>query len=224
MEKIDALEWLNAKPATIPYEDALSIMEQRVADIHQNKAAPAVWLLEHEPIYTAGTSAKADDLLNNNGFPVYQTGRGGQFTYHGPGQRIAYVMLNLKQPSVFNKTPDIAPDIRGYVTFLESWLIATLKHFGLEGRTYRERVGVWVDDGKGSEAKIAAIGIRVRHWVTYHGIALNVQPNLAHFQGIVPCGIRHLGVTSLHDLGIKASMEEVDAVLKTEFHRLYEGK
>lgn len=196
-------------------------MEQRVAAIHAGKATGYVWLLEHPPLYTAGTSAKATDLLDASRFPVYETGRGGQFTYHGPGQRVAYAMLDMKLPSPFNSG---SPDVRAYVTFLEQWLINSLTHFGIEGRTYPDRVGVWVDDGNGSEAKIAAIGIRIRHWVSFHGIALNVNPDLSHFAGIIPCGIRQFGVTSLHDLGKNVEMEEVDTVLRTEFEKLYYGK
>jgi lipoyl(octanoyl) transferase len=211
------IEWRKSADY-VAYEDATAFMEQRVASIRAGSAAPCVWLLEHAPLYTAGTSAKPSDLLDAR-FPVYESGRGGQFTYHGPGQRVGYVMLDMKRPSPFN--PGGAPDVRGYVTFLETWIINTLARFGLAGRTYADRVGVWVDDGKGGEAKIAAIGIRIRHWVSFHGIALNVNPDLSHFGGIVPCGIREHGVTSLHALGINATMDEVDAVLKEEFGKLY---
>lgn len=213
------LEWITA-PAPVAYDTALSTMEARVAAIREGSATQAVWLLEHPPLYTAGTSARREDLLDAGRFPVYEAGRGGQFTYHGPGQRVAYVMLDLKQPSSITLNPE-KPDIRAFVTFLETWVIRVLAGFGLQGRTYPERVGVWVDDGKGGEAKIAAIGIRVRGWVTFHGISLNVNPDLSHFAGIVPCGIRDHGVTSLHALGIKANMDEVDAALKHEFHKLY---
>lgn len=197
-------------------------MEKRVAAIRAGEQTGCLWMLEHPPLYTAGTSAKPSDLLDATRFPVYETGRGGQFTYHGPGQRVVYAMLDMKLPSPFN--PDGAPDVRGYVTFLETWLINTLAHFGLKGRTYGDRVGVWVDDGKGGEAKIAALGIRIRHWVSFHGIALNIHPDLTHFGGIVPCGISDHGVTSLHALGIKVSMDEVDKVLKMEFVKLYNTK
>lgn len=213
------IEWLFSKGLE-PYESAVTRMESRVAAIREGDCAQAVWLLEHPPLYTAGTSAKPQDLLGGNDFPVYETGRGGQFTYHGPGQRVGYVMLDMKRPAPFSD--GITPDVRRYVTFLETWIIHTLARFGLSGRTYGDRVGVWVDDGKGGEAKIAAIGIRVRHWVTYHGIALNVHPDLSHFSGIVPCGIREHGVTSLHALGIPVSMAEVDAVLRDEFAKLYQ--
>lgn len=214
-----SLEWHKTAGQTA-YEDATAFMEQRVAAIRAGEAAPCVWLLEHPPLYTAGTSAKTGDLLDAARFPVYETGRGGQFTYHGPGQRVGYVMLDMKRPSPFNTGG--APDVRGYVTFLETWIINTLARFCLSGRTYADRVGVWVDDGKGGEAKIAAIGIRIRHWVSFHGIALNVNPDLSHFGGIVPCGIRNHGVTSLHALGVEVGMDEVDAVLKEEFGKLYE--
>ena len=214
------MEWITAdKP--VPYENALAEMEARVAAIRADEKDEAVWLLEHPPLYTAGTSAKADDLLDANRFPVYETGRGGEFTYHGPGMRIAYVMLDLKRPSPFNPTPEKGPDIRGYVTFLEDWIKRVLAHYGLEGHTYRDRVGVWIHRADGTQAKIAAIGIRVRRWVTYHGIALNVHPDLSHFTGIVPCGIHEHGVTSLHKEGVKASMEEVDAVMRETFETMY---
>jgi lipoyl(octanoyl) transferase len=212
-----APEWRKSSDF-IAYDLATRFMENRVAAIRAGTESGCVWLLEHPPLYTAGTSAKADDLLDAARFPVYETGRGGQFTYHGPGQRVGYVMLDMKHPSPFNHG---SPDVRAYVTFLETWIINTLARFGLTGRTYADRVGVWVDDGQGGEAKIAAIGIRIRHWVSFHGIALNVNPDLSHFGGIVPCGIRDHGVTSLHALGITASMDEVDTVLQEEFEKLY---
>lgn len=214
------IEWIvSSEP--VDYTTANSLMEQRVADIRAQTAAQAVWLLEHPSLYTAGTSAKSSDLLDQTRFPVFESGRGGQFTYHGPGQRVAYVMLDLKRPSSFNPNPAKGPDIRAYVTFLESWMIATLKHYGLTGKTYPDRVGVWVDKKDGTQAKIGAIGIRVRGWVSYHGIALNVHPDLSHFSGIVPCGIHEHGVTSLADMGVQATIQEVDAILKAEFERLY---
>ena len=215
------IEWLFSEGLEA-YEPATALMESRVAAIREGSASQAVWLLEHPPLYTAGTSAKREDLLGGTDFPVYETGRGGQFTYHGPGQRVGYVMLDMKLPSPFSDGN--TPDVRSFVTFLETWLINTLARFGLSGRTYGDRVGVWVDDEKGGEAKIAAIGIRVRHWVTYHGIALNVHPDLGHFGGIVPCGIREHGVTSLHALGIPATMAEVDTVLREEFAKLYKTR
>jgi len=184
-----------------------------VEEIVAGRAEEMVWLLEHPPLYTAGTSARPDDLLSSP-FPVYAAGRGGQYTYHGPGQRVAYVMLDLKTRS--------AMDVRRYVASLERWMIATLAEFGVEGFVREGRVGVWVNDG-GQEAKIGAIGIRIRKWVTFHGICLNVAPDLSHYHGIVPCGIREYGVTSLARLGVNASMETVDAVLKAQFDRCVLG-
>jgi lipoyl(octanoyl) transferase len=186
-------------------------MEQRVAAIRTGAEAEQVWLVEHPPLYTAGTSAKPADLLEPDRFPVFASGRGGQYTYHGPRQRVAYVMLDLSAR---------APDIRAYVTALQDWLIATLAEFDVTAICRPGAVGVWVprpDKGEGRADKIAAVGIRVRHWVTFHGIALNVDPDLGHFSGIVPCGISTEGVTSLADLGVTASMDEVDAVLRRQF-------
>jgi lipoyl(octanoyl) transferase len=174
-----------------------------------------VWLLEHPPLYTAGTSARPEDLVDASRFPIFQTGRGGQFTYHGPGQRVAYVMLDLKRRS---------PDVRRYVAALEEWIIRTLAGFNVRGERREDRVGVWVRHptkaGEG-EDKIAAIGIRVRRWVTMHGISLNVEPELAHFGGIVPCGVREHGVTSLVELGLPITMEDVDLVLRREFEGVF---
>jgi len=214
-------ELLAEKPALRPewritqepvaYPEAVAFMEQRVAEIAGARAAECVWLLEHPPIYTAGTSAQPSDLLDAR-FPVYQTGRGGQFTYHGPGQRVAYVMLDLKHRAM---------DVRGFVRDLEEWLIHTLACFGVVGERREGRVGIWVVRDDGREDKIAAIGVRVRRWVTYHGIALNVAPDLSHFNGIVPCGIRGYGVTSLQELGVGVAMTEVDVALKAEFERVF---
>jgi lipoyl(octanoyl) transferase len=204
-------------PHTVPYDEALAAMQARVQEIQRLEAADAVWLLEHPPLYTAGTSAKATDLLGARGFPVYEAGRGGQYTYHGPGQRIGYLMLDLKARA---RAKGAEPDLRAYVQSLERWIIATLAQFGLEGFTREGRVGVWVAT-PGGEAKIAALGVRVQKWVTSHGIAINVNPDLSHYAGIVPCGIREFGVTSLHALGIRATMDEVDAVLKREFGRFF---
>ena len=176
-----------------------------MADMIAGNADEMVWLLEHPPLYTSGTSAKPSDLIEQR-FPVYETGRGGEFTYHGPGQRIGYVMLDLKKRERM--------DVRAYVKSLEQWIIATLAEFGVAAFTREGRIGVWVDKPKGGEAKIAALGIRVRKWVTFHGISINVNPDLSHYAGIVPCGIREYGVTSLKALGIDASMEEVDTALK----------
>lgn len=201
------MHWLTQNEF-VDYLNAVIQMERRVAGIRAGTEDEAVWLLEHPPLYTAGTSAKAADLLNPQ-FPVYDTGRGGQYTYHGPGQRVAYVMLDLKK-----RTP--IPDIKKYVWQLEEWIIRTLAVLGVKGERREGRVGIWVVTPIG-EAKIAAIGVRVRHWVTYHGISINISPDLAHFSGIVPCGIKEYGVTSLSALGIEGSMEEVDAALKENF-------
>jgi len=202
--------------ARVPYEAALAAMEARVAAIADGRAGELVWLLEHPPLYTAGTSAAPADLLEAR-FPVYEAGRGGQFTYHGPGQRVAYLMLDLKRRG---------PDVRRYVASLEEWLIRTLNRFNMRGERREDRIGVWVrrpDKGAAAEDKIAAIGIRIKRWVTLHGISLNVDPELAHFSGIVPCGVAHqqYGVTSLHDLGQLVSLPEVDMALRAEFEPLF---
>jgi lipoyl(octanoyl) transferase len=186
-------------------------MEQRVEAIAAEQAPELVWLVEHPPIYTAGTSAKDGDLLDAR-FPVFRTGRGGQFTYHGPGQRVAYVMLDLKRRN---------SDVRRFVRDLEEWLIRTLANFGVNGERREGRVGIWVVRLDGGEDKIAAIGVRVRRWVTFHGVALNVSPDLSHFGGIVPCGIRGHGVTSLAALGIGASMADVDRELESSFQHVF---
>jgi lipoyl(octanoyl) transferase len=205
----------------VGYARAAAEMEARAEAIAEGAAAERVWLVEHPPIYTAGASAKGGDLLDAR-FPVFKTGRGGQCTYHGPGQRVAYVMLDLKRRR---------PDLRAYVATLEAWLIDTLAAFGVCGETRENRVGVWVArpekpgsaSGAPAEDKIAAIGVRVRRWTTFHGVALNVAPNLSHFEGIVPCGIAetHLGVTSLRDLGLATTMEDVDAALRLSFERRF---
>ncbi len=197
------MEW-RISDGLIDYEQAVRTMEDRVAAIRAGEADELVWLLQHPPLYTAGTSAKASDLLDPSRLPVFQTGRGGQYTYHGPGQRIAYVMLDLQRRGM---------DIRGYVALLEDWLIATLHRFNLRGERREGRVGIWIDRGHGKEDKIGAIGVRVRRWVTYHGIALNVEPDLSQYAGIVPCGIQEHGVTSLVDLGLPVDMAEVDMQL-----------
>ena len=190
-------------------------MEERVAAIHARTGDEMIWLLEHPPLYTAGTSAKAGDLLDTS-FPVFQTGRGGQYTYHGPGQRVGYVMMNLRKRQQ-------QPDIKQYVWQLEEWIISSLSHFGVTGERREGRVGIWVDEGV-RESKIAAIGVRVRHWVTYHGIAVNVDPDLSHYAGIVPCGIKEHGVTSLRQLlGRPVTMKEIDNALKAEWHGVFEG-
>ncbi len=189
-------------------------MEARVAAIRDGTAPELVWLVEHPPLYTAGTSAKETDLLDENRFPVYETGRGGQYTYHGPGQRVAYVMLDLNHRG---------RDLRAYVHNLEQWVISTLARFSITGERREGRIGIWVDRGGGREDKIAAVGVRVRRWVTYHGIAINVAPDLSHFDGIVPCGIaeENLGVTSFADLGVQATMDEIDQALRDTFEEIF---
>ena len=209
------VEW-RVTPNLVPYDEAVATMAARAADIADGLAPELVWLIEHPPLYTAGTSAKAEELIEAR-FPVHPTGRGGQLTYHGPGQRVAYVMLDLKRR---------VPDVRRFVVTLEEWIIRTLASFGVEGGRRDERIGVWVarpDKGAGHEDKIAAIGIRVQRWVTLHGIAINVAPALAHFSGIVPCGVSdaRYGVTSLADLGVRVGMAEVDAALRREFEGLF---
>jgi lipoyl(octanoyl) transferase len=203
------LEW-KASHGLVPYPEALAGMEAQVDAIAAGTAGEQIWLLEHPPIYTAGTSAQDADLIDPR-FPVYRTGRGGQFTYHGPGQRVGYVMLNLKNRKA---------DVRAYVQDLEQWLIETLALFGVKGERRPGRVGIWVARGS-REDKIAALGVRIRHWVTFHGVALNVAPDLSHFSGIVPCGVRGHGVTSLADLGVAATMAEVDAALKQSFKKIF---
>jgi lipoyl(octanoyl) transferase len=199
----------------VGYEEAVAAMEARAAAIAEERAGELVWLLEHPPLYTAGTSAQDTDLIEPERFPVHRTGRGGQFTYHGPGQRVAYVMLDLNRR---------APDLRRYVAALEAWLIGTLGAFNIRGERREDRVGVWVrrpDKGENAEDKIAAIGIRVRRWTTFHGISLNVEPDLSHFSGIVPCGVAGHGVTSLVDLGIPVTMPEVDMALRAAFEEVF---
>jgi lipoyl(octanoyl) transferase len=208
-------EW-RVSDALVPYEQAVTAMQARAAAIAAGRADELVWLLEHPPLYTAGTSAKPEQLIEAR-FPVFDSGRGGQMTYHGPGQRVAYVMLNLRRRG---------PDVRRFVTTLEEWIIRTLAAFNVRGERREDRIGVWVrrpDKGGGFEDKIAAIGIRVSQWVTLHGMALNVEPKLSHFSGIVPCGVRErrYGVTSLADLGIPVSLAEVDMALRREFEALF---
>jgi lipoyl(octanoyl) transferase len=208
------VEWVITE-GLINYQEAVADMEARVAAIASGRAPERVWLLEHPPLYTAGTSAREGDLIEPSRFPVFRSGRGGQFTYHGPGQRVAYVMLDLNRRT---------PDLRRFVAALEAWLIATLGAFNIRGERREDRVGVWVrrpDKGAFAEDKIAAIGIRVRHWVTFHGISLNVEPDLSHFSGIVPCGVRGQGVTSLVDLGIPVTMPEADGALRAAFEEVF---
>lgn len=200
--------------ALVPYEQALSRMEA-LAEAIANGAPERVWLLEHPPLYTAGTSSDIRDLTDPGRFPVHETGRGGQYTYHGPGQRVAYVMLDLSRRT---------KDVRGFVAALEAWLIATLGEFNIRGERREDRVGVWVarpEKGEGREDKIAALGIRLRKWVSFHGVALNVEPDLEHFSGIVPCGVKEHGVTSLVDLGLPVSMADADAALRRSFEAVF---
>ena len=214
------VEWRISEGLT-PYQDALTWQETRVAAIQAGDAGDCVWLLEHPPLLTAGTSAKPADLLNADRFPVHETGRGGQYTYHGPGQRIAYAIMDLTRRG---------RDVRAYVHALEDWVIAALAEFGVKGERRADRVGVWVvrpdrpplPDGSPAEDKIAAIGVRVRRWVAYHGFAINVEPELTHYRTIVPCGVRNYGVTSLVDLGVPVSMQDLDIALKSAFNEVME--
>ena len=212
-------EWTTL-PGLAPYAETLAAMEARAAQIAEGAAREAVWLLEHPPLYTAGTSAKPDDLTDPDRFPVFTAGRGGQYTYHGPGQRVAYTMLNLNTRG---------RDVRQFVCALENWVIATLAEFNVAGERRSGRVGVWVTrpdkepnpDGSLREDKIAAIGVKLRRWVSFHGISINVEPDLTHFSGIVPCGIRDHGVTSLVDLGLPVTMADLDAALMQTFPRYF---
>jgi lipoyl(octanoyl) transferase len=210
-----AVEW-RISSAPVPYPEAVAAMEARVAAIADGEATELVWLLEHPPLYTSGTSGKQADLLDPR-FPLFPTGRGGQLTYHGPGQRVAYVMLDLKRRR---------PDVRAYVAGLEQWIIQALAAFNVRGERREDRVGVWVarpDKGRGHEDKIAAIGVRLRRWVSFHGIAINVEPNLEHFAAIVPCGVidPRYGVTSLVDLGHPLTMADVDIALRQAFEQVF---
>jgi lipoyl(octanoyl) transferase len=209
-DAMHGVEW-RVSSALVDYEQAVSEMERRVGDIRAGNAAECVWLLEHPAVYTAGTSANPRDLLTPDRFPVISTGRGGQYVYHGPGQRIAYVMLDLGARG---------KDIRAYVCALENWIIDTLSTFEVKGERRGKRIGVWVsrpETGEGHEDKIAAIGVRVRRWVTFHGLCLNVNPDLDHYSGIVPCGVQDHGVTSLAELDKPVSMDEVDSALRKTF-------
>ena len=213
------VEWTHL-PGLAPYAETLSAMEARVAAIAAGTAPEAIWLLEHPPLYTAGTSARAEDLTDPQRFPVHVAGRGGQYTYHGPGQRVVYVMLDLNRRG---------RDVHKFVCALEDWVIATLAQFNVTGERRAGRVGVWVrrpdrpplPDGTMAEDKIAAIGVKLRRWVSFHGLAINVEPDLGHFSGIVPCGIRDHGVTSLVDLGLPLTMADLDLALKSTFPRLF---
>lgn len=211
-----AMEW-KIEPGLTDYQHALEVMAARVKAIQQGAAEELVWLVEHPPLYTLGTSAKAGDVLSHQGIPVYPTGRGGQVTYHGPGQRVVYLMLDLKKRA---QTRGEAPDLRRYVQQLEQWVIDALLQFGVTGYLREGRVGVWVDTHAG-EAKIAALGVRVQQWVTSHGVAINLNPDLSHYAGIVPCGIREFGVTSLAALGAEATMAQLDDTLKQCFVTMF---
>ena len=216
----NGVEW-HVSADLVPYPEAVAKMEARAARIASREAPEAIWLLEHPPLYTAGTSAHAADLLDPGGFPVYRTGRGGQYTYHGPGQRVVYVMLDVGRRG---------RDVRLFVQQLEAWVIATLAEFNVTGEIREGRVGVWVarDDkpltasGGVDEDKIAAIGIRLRRWVSFHGISINVEPDLSHFSGIVPCGIAEHGVTSLVDLGLPVTMADLDVALRRSFDTVFD--
>ncbi len=213
------VEWITT-PGLTAYEDALNFMETRVAGIIDGTADECIWLLEHPPLYTAGTSAKAADLVDPDRFPVYEARRGGEYTYHGPGQRVIYVMLNVGKRG---------HDVRAFVKDMEHWVIATLETFNIKGEIREGRVGVWVErpekprniDGSIAEDKIAAMGIRLRKWVSFHGISINVEPDLSHFDGIVPCGIKDHGVTSLVDLGLPVTMDDLDVALKSKFSDIF---
>jgi lipoyl(octanoyl) transferase len=215
---VKKIEW-RISDAPVEYPDAVAFMENRAEAIRAGEASELVWLLEHPPLYTAGTSADDAELLDKGRFPVFQTGRGGRYTYHGPGQRIAYVMLDLSKRG---------NDVRAFVHGLEDWVIRTLAHFNVTGEVHSDRVGIWVrhgapDNPESKENKIAAIGVRVRRWVTFHGVAINLDPNLEHFTGIVPCGIEEHGVTSLWDMGLTTSIPELDSVLKATFEEVFEA-
>ena len=213
------VEW-RIEPGLTPYDQALAFMEQRADAIRQGTSGEMVWLVEHPPVYTAGTSAQEQDLVEPDRFPVFKTGRGGEYTYHGPGQRVAYVMLDLKRRR---------EDVRAFVAALEAWIISALAAFNVKGERREDRVGVWVvrpdrpalADGSPAEDKIAAIGIRLRRWVSFHGIAINVEPELGHFSGIVPCGVTDHGVTSLVDLGLPVTIDDLDVALKKAFEEIF---
>ena len=209
--ELHQVEWrISWRP--IDYRAAVAEMEERVAAIRAGTASELVWLLEHPPLYTAGTSARDEDLLEPGRLPVHQTGRGGRYTYHGPGQRLAYVMLDLRRRG---------QDVRCYVRQLETWIIQTLARFGVQGERRNGRVGIWVARGGGRDEKIAAIGVRVRQWVTYHGVSLNIDPELEHYRGIIPCGITEYGVTSLAALSVVAGMDAIDTALRRTFAEVF---
>lgn len=215
------VEW-KISDALVPYDEAVDFMENHVAKMASGDADELIWLLEHPPLYTAGTSARIEDLTDPERFPVYQSKRGGQYTYHGPGQRVIYVMLDLNKRG---------RDVRAFVKMLEDWVIETLAEFGVKGEIRDGRVGVWVQrgdkpltvTGEMAEDKVAAIGIRLRKWISFHGISINVDPDLDHFNGIVPCGITEFGVTSLVELGLPVTEKDVDVALMSTFNRIVDG-
>lgn len=207
----EAIAW-KTSDAPVAYPEAIAFMEQRVDHVHAGRTAELVWLLEHPALYTAGTSARQQDLLAPTRFPVFATGRGGQYTYHGPGQRVGYVMMDIRRRN---------NDVRRFVHDLEEWLIRTLDHFNVRGERREGRVGIWVARKSGREDKIAALGIRIRKGISFHGISINVEPDLEHFSGIVPCGISQHGVTSLADLGITATSHDVDVALRHAFEGVF---
>ena len=206
-----SIDWKKSD-TPVDYREAVVFMEKRVAAIRSGRERELVWLLEHPPLYTAGTSAKPPDLLAPDALPVYATGRGGEYTYHGPGQRVAYVMLDLRRRK---------RDVRAFIYSLEQWVIETLTRFNVKGERRQGRVGIWINQGGAQESKIAAIGVRVRHWITFHGVSINVEPNLEHYAGIVPCGITEHGVTSLVDLGIPATIADIDVALMETFPSIF---
>jgi lipoyl(octanoyl) transferase len=218
---VQMVEWITST-GLVDYDDAVATMEKRAADIYAGTADEAIWFVEHPPLYTAGTSAKIEDLTDPDRFPVYDTKRGGQYTYHGPGQRGAYVMLDLNKRG---------RDVRKFVQQMENWVIAALAEFNVTGEIREGRVGVWVErpdrpltiDGTVAEDKVAAIGVRLRKWVSFHGLSINVEPDLSHFTGIVPCGITKYGVTSMVDLGLPIEMGDVDVALKRTFEDAFAG-
>ena len=216
----NSVEWRSTYKTPTDYKVAIGEMESIVSAVREGDAPQQVWLLEHPPIYTGGTGALAADLLDPGRFPVFKTGRGGQYTYHGPGQLVAYVMLDLAKRG---------SDISKFINDLEKWIINTLLEFNIRGESRKGRIGIWVDrgkncEGKNIEAKIAAIGVRVRRWVSYHGISINIHPALEHFNGIIPCGVKEYGVTSLLDLGVNATFTEVETALRKNFETVFSNK